>query len=50
MAQKGINNQKKGSSRKVGRNKRKALRKSSPFSAYVRGKITFEQYAKRKSV
>lgn len=39
-------NQKKGSSRKVGRNKRKKLRKDSKLSAYVRGKITFEQYLK----
>ena len=36
--------QKKGSSRKVGRNKRKATRRSDPLSAYVRGKISFEKY------
>jgi hypothetical protein len=40
-------NQKKGSSRKVGRSKRKALRRvGNKLSAYVRGKITFEQYVK----
>jgi hypothetical protein len=39
-------NQKKGSSRKVGRNKRKALRHGGKLSMYVRGKITFEQYIK----
>lgn len=36
----------KGSSRKVGRSKRKALRRGGLTSLYVRGKITFEQYAK----
>lgn len=40
--------QKAGSSRKVGRNKRKALRRGSPISQYIRNKITFEQYAKSK--
>ena len=34
--------------RKAGRNKRKAMRKpTSRMSAYVRGKITFEQYMKK---
>jgi hypothetical protein len=33
--------------RKAGRNERKAVRKgTSKMSAYVRGKITFEQYKK----
>jgi hypothetical protein len=36
-------NAKKGSSRKVGRNKRK---KNEKLSAYVRGKITFAEYIK----
>ncbi len=36
----------KGSSKKVGRGKRKTQRKGSPISAFVRGKTTFEQYAK----
>lgn len=39
-----------GSSRKVGRNKRKKLRKGGPMSLYSRGKITFEQYAKQTKV
>lgn len=39
-------NAKKGSSRKVGRNKRKNLRRGNKLSAYVRGKITFESYRK----
>ena len=38
-------NQKQGSSRKCGRNKRKKLRKGSAMSQYVRGKITFAQHA-----
>jgi hypothetical protein len=38
--------QKKGSSRKVGRNKRKALRRGGKLSAYVRGKISFADYIK----
>lgn len=37
-------NQSKGSSQKVGRSKRKG--RDTKLSAYVRGKITFEQYAK----
>lgn len=36
-----------GSSRKVGRSKRKKLRKGGLMSLYTRGKITFEQYTKR---
>jgi hypothetical protein len=40
-------NQKKGSSRKVGRNKRPV---DQPTSSYVRGLITFEQYAKSKNI
>ncbi len=39
-------NPKKGSSRKVGRGKRKIQRKGSPISAYVRGRTSFEQYVK----
>ena len=34
-----------GSSRKVGRNKRKKLRTGGAMSQYVKGKITFSQYA-----
>lgn len=37
-------NTKKGSSQKVGRGKRKGA--DTKLSAYVRGKITFEQYRK----
>ena len=33
--------------RKYGRNKRKAMAKNTPFSLYVQGKITFDQYQKR---
>jgi len=40
-------NQKKGSSRKVGRNKRA---KCQATSSYVRGLITFEQYVKAKNI
>ena len=36
-----------GSSRKVGRSKRKKLRKGGLMSLYTQGRITFEQYAKR---
>ena len=32
--------------RKHGRNKRKAAARSTPLSRYVRGKISFETYAK----
>lgn len=39
-------NPKKGSSRKVGRGKRKIQLKGSPISNYVRGRINFEQYFK----
>lgn len=39
-------NAKKGSSRKVGRNKRKKLNKNAKLSAYVRGKISFAEYVK----
>jgi len=35
----------KGGGRKIGRNKRP---KDQNLSSYVRGKITFEQYEKRK--
>jgi hypothetical protein len=40
-------NQKKGSSRKVGRSKRA---KDQATSSFVRGKITFDQYAKIKNI
>lgn len=39
--------QKQGKSRKMGRENRKRLRKGSPISLYVRGKISFEQYRKQ---
>ena len=38
----------KGGARKIGRSKRKGL--DTALSAYVRGKITFETYAKRKGI
>ncbi len=37
---------KAGGVRKIGRNKRKQAAKQSPYSRYVRGDITFEQYKK----
>jgi hypothetical protein len=40
---------KSGGVRKVGRNRRKQAAKQSPYSQYVRGKITFEQYKKLTS-
>jgi len=50
MPKKSNPNQKKGSSRKVGRGKRKVQRKGSPISLYVRNKITFEAYRKAAKV
>lgn len=38
---------KQGGSKKSGRQNRKNLRKGSPISQYVKGKITFEEYAKQ---
>ena len=35
-----------GNSKKKGREKRKRLRKGSPISQYVRGKVSFETYWK----
>lgn len=35
-----------GKNRKYGREKKKKLRKGSPISQYVRGKISFETYRK----
>jgi hypothetical protein len=39
-----------GSSKKIGRNKRKAAARGCALSRYVRGTITFETYAKQTGV
>ena len=44
---KNTNQKKKGGSKKHGRNKRPV---DQPTSLYVRGKVTFEQYAKLKGI
>ena len=39
-----------GGAKKYGRNKRKAAAKSGAMSRYVRGKISFDTYAKAANV
>jgi len=39
----------KKASKKAGREKNKRLRKNSPTSLYVKGRISFEQYVKLTS-
>ena len=41
--------QKQKGNRKIGRQKRKNLRKGNPISQYVRGLITFDQYYKQSN-
>ena len=50
MSKKNNPNQKKGSSRKVGRNKRKIQNKGNLISQYVRNKISFDAYRKLTKV
>lgn len=46
MAKKATSTGKGGKNKKYGRNKRKAVRKGSPISLFVRGRISAQDYWK----